>query len=163
MYSCVGNRHFHVKIFLIGNTNDFPPFEDIVKIRRHSPCTLFLWIIEKIFEAMKAKFCYQMLNKPFRIMIVKVFEEEDEDYENEQDEEDENKEEDSEEEEEIRNKQINTEKTFKLDECVICLTNLPNVLFCKCGHLCLSEECDKVESLKICPVCKFENSIKRNI
>ena len=167
LYSCVGNRHFHVKIFLIGNTDDFPPIEDIVEIRRHSPCT-FLWIIETFFDAMKAKFCYQMPNTPFRIMIVQVFEEEDEDYKNEQDEKDENEEEDSEEEdseeeEEIRNKQINTEKTFKLDECVIYLTNPPNVLFCNCGHLCLCEECDKMKSLKICPVCKTENYIKRNI
>ena len=56
---------------------------------------------------------------------------------------------------------LNIEKTFKSDECVICLTNPPNVLFCNCGHLCLCEECDKVKSLKICPVFKTENTIKR--
>ena len=37
------------------------------------------------------------------------------------------------EEEELK---INTEQTFKEDECVICLTNPPNVLFCNCGHIC---------------------------
>ena len=67
------------------------------------------------------------------------------------------------EEEEERNKQINTDKFFKLDECVICLTNLPNILFCNCGHLCLCVECDKTKSLNVCPVCKFENTIKRNL
>ena len=41
------------------------------------------------------------------------------------------------------NKQINTSKSFKSDYCVICLTNLPNVLFCNCGHICLCDECDK--------------------
>ena len=30
---------------------------------------------------------------------------------------------------------INTELTFKSDECLICLTNPPNVLFCNCGHI----------------------------
>ena len=58
---------------------------------------------------------------------------------------------------------INAEQTFKSDECVICLTNSPTVLFCNCGHLCLSVECDEVKSLKTCPVCKTENKIKRAI
>ena len=60
-------------------------------------------------------------------------------------------------------KQINTEQTFKLLECVICLTNPPNVLCCNCGHLCICIECDKVKSLKECPVCKTETTIKRKI
>ena len=58
---------------------------------------------------------------------------------------------------------INIEKSFKSDECVICLTNLPNVLFCNCGHLCICEQCGKMKSLNICPVCKTENTIKRTI
>ena len=60
-------------------------------------------------------------------------------------------------------KQINTKQTFKSVECVICLTNTPNVLFCNCGHLCLCTECDKVKSLNTCPVCKTETTIKRDI
>ena len=56
---------------------------------------------------------------------------------------------------------INTEKSFKSDQCVICLTNPPNVLFCNCGHPCLCVECNEVKSLKICPVCKTEKAIKR--
>ena len=57
----------------------------------------------------------------------------------------------------------NGNKSFKSDECVICLTNPPNVLFCNCGHIAICTECDKVKSLNICPVCKTENTIKRNI
>ena len=54
---------------------------------------------------------------------------------------------------------INAEKTFKEDECVICLTNPPNILFCNCGHLCLCVECGKTgESLEKCPICKTENT-----
>ena len=41
---------------------------------------------------------------------------------------------------------INTEQTFKENECVICLTNPPNVLFCNCGHIAICEECEKVKS-----------------
>ena len=63
----------------------------------------------------------------------------------------------------IMEKQINTKQTFKSVECVICLTNTPNVLFCNCGHLCICIECDKVKSLNTCPVCKTENTIKRTI
>ena len=57
---------------------------------------------------------------------------------------------------------INIEKTFKEDNCVICLTNPPNIVYCNCGHQVLCEECSKkVESLKNCPICKTENTILR--
>ena len=58
---------------------------------------------------------------------------------------------------------INADQIFKSEECVICLTNPPNVLFCNCGHLCICEECDKTKSLKNCPICKTESKIKRII
>ena len=57
---------------------------------------------------------------------------------------------------------INAEKTFKEDNCVICLTNPPNILYCNCGHQVLCEECSKTgESLENCPICKTENTILR--
>ena len=97
-----------------------------------------------------------MLNQPRLNQIIdSLYNEE------EENEEDSEYSEDEEIEEEI--KQINTDKSFKSDECVICLTNPPNVLFCNCGHLCMCEECDKVKSLNTCPVCKTENTIKRII
>ena len=58
---------------------------------------------------------------------------------------------------------INVEQIFKSDECVICLNNPSNVLFCNCGHICICEECEKTRSLKNCPICKIENQIKRII
>ena len=58
---------------------------------------------------------------------------------------------------------INADKSFKSDECVICLTNLPNVLFCNCGHIAICVECDKTKSLKNCPICKTKNTIKRTL
>ena len=64
---------------------------------------------------------------------------------------------------ETRKERINLEKSFKSSECVICLTNPPNVLFCNCGHLCLCVECDEGKSLDVCPVCKNENYIKRMV
>ena len=70
---------------------------------------------------------------------------------------------DEEDEEENEEKQINTTKSRKSDECVICLTNLPNVLFCNCGHIPICVECEEVKSLVVCPVCKTENTIKRII
>ena len=56
---------------------------------------------------------------------------------------------------------INIEKSFKYDECIICLTNLPNVLFCNYGHIAICEECDKMKSLNTCPICKTKSTIKR--
>ena len=36
---------------------------------------------------------------------------------------------------------INEGKTFKEDKCMVCLDEEPNILFCKCGHLCACKEC----------------------
>ena len=59
---------------------------------------------------------------------------------------------------------IIAKKIFKEDNCVICLTNPPNILFCNCGHLCVCEECSKTgESLEKCPICKTENTNLRII
>ena len=32
---------------------------------------------------------------------------------------------------------IQTEPSFKNVVCVICLSNISNVLFCNCGHICI--------------------------
>ena len=56
---------------------------------------------------------------------------------------------------------INSSLSFKSNECVICLTNPPNVLFCNCGHLCLCLECERKKNSNKCPICKTENTIIR--
>ena len=120
------------------------------------------------FNWKKSQFCQKVPTNPFTIGVNIVKQLSDEEKENnieyltEEDIEEARRRED-EEEKEKRNKQINTVKTFKSDECVICLTNSPNVLFCNCGHLCLCEECEELKSLVVCPVCKTENTIKRTI
>ena len=57
---------------------------------------------------------------------------------------------------------INDYKTFKSDQCVICLEEEPKVLFCSCGHLCICEKCAS-HRYDNCPVCKKENTILRII
>ena len=59
------------------------------------------------------------------------------------------------------NKIINSSQTFKSEECVICLTNPPNVLFCNCGHIGICSECKEMEEFNKCPICKTENEIIR--
>ena len=58
---------------------------------------------------------------------------------------------------------INSSQSFKSDKCVICLTNPPHVLFCKCGHICICGECGNRFKNKKCPVCKTENTIIRKL
>ena len=58
-------------------------------------------------------------------------------------------------------KVINLFKIFKSEECIICLTNQPNVLFCNCGHLCYCIKCYKLKTLSTCPICKTDNEIIR--
>ena len=60
----------------------------------------------------------------------------------------------------ITNK-INSSQCFKSEECVICLTNPPNVLFCNCGHICLCGDCKKKYYYGDCPICKTGNNIIR--
>ena len=57
---------------------------------------------------------------------------------------------------------INYFKTFKLEQCVICLEEEPKVLFCNCGHICICEKCAS-HRYDNCPVCKKENTILRII
>ena len=57
---------------------------------------------------------------------------------------------------------INDFKTFKLEECVICLEKKPKVLFCNCGHICICKKCAFYKHI-FCPVCKKENTILRII
>ena len=63
----------------------------------------------------------------------------------------------------LNKKTINSIQTFKTGDCVICLTNPPQVLFCNCGHIPICIECNKMKTLKTCPVCKTENTILRVI
>ena len=57
----------------------------------------------------------------------------------------------------------NKNEIFRSIECVICLNEPPNVLFCNCGHIAICEECNKKESLEQCAICKTENTILRII
>ena len=43
------------------------------------------------------------------------------------------------------------EKTFKFDQCVICLDRKPDVLFIKCKHICVCNECEKMHPSTKCP------------
>ena len=58
------------------------------------------------------------------------------------------------------NQHINANKTFKTEECLICVENKPNVLFYGCEHLCVCEECIRYYESYKCPVCK---NINKNI
>ena len=61
----------------------------------------------------------------------------------------------------LNKKSINSIQTFKTGDCVICLTKPPQVLFCNCGHLCICTECNKIKTLKACPIRQTENEIIR--
>ena len=60
-------------------------------------------------------------------------------------------------------KLINALQSFNSNECVICLTNPPNVLFCNCGHLCFCSECERKKISNECPICKTKNNIIRSL
>ena len=51
-------------------------------------------------------------------------------------------------------------KTFKVDQCAICLDRIPNVLFVKCRHICVCSVCEKAHPSTQCPCCRTEISEK---
>ena len=50
------------------------------------------------------------------------------------------------------------EKTFKFDQCVICLDRKPDVVFIKCNHICVCNECEKMHPSSKCSYCRTEIS-----
>ena len=60
-------------------------------------------------------------------------------------------------------RETNENKSFKSDECAVCMSNPPNVLFCNCGHLSICCRCfETIRQVKIqCVVCKEENATIR--
>ena len=57
---------------------------------------------------------------------------------------------------------INENKTFKPDTCIICVNNVPNVIYCNCGHIPICAECNKIIKDKtVCPFCTHKNKTKR--
>ena len=92
----------------------------------------FLQKIEECFNKQKTNFCYKIHSKPFFISIEQVATTIFNQLQlnqiiNSLDNEEEENEEDSEYSEDEEIKQINTEQTFKSVECVICISNPPNV------------------------------------
>jgi len=52
---------------------------------------------------------------------------------------------------------ISNIKIYSVEECIICLSNLPNIVYAPCGHLCLCNECNTELSKKHdhkCPLCR---------
>ena len=50
------------------------------------------------------------------------------------------------------------EESFRIDKCVICLENEPNILFNDCNHICTCFECEKIRPSVKCSYCRTEIS-----
>ena len=58
----------------------------------------------------------------------------------------------------------NGEKTFKPEECMICLDKEPNVMFCSCGHICICSTCrTNLTNKNKCISCKLVSVNVREI
>ena len=58
---------------------------------------------------------------------------------------------------------ITVSKPFKSDECVICLTNKPDLIFINCLHCCVCLKCERRKPFNRCPSCRTDISMKINI
>ena len=52
---------------------------------------------------------------------------------------------------------------YYIDECVICLSNKPDILFTNCLHHCACLECETINPFESCPYCKNKISMKIKI
>ena len=52
-------------------------------------------------------------------------------------------------------------KPFKTDQCVVCLSKEPSVLFLECLHYCVCLECEETNPFRKCPSCR--KSIKTKV
>ena len=61
--------------------------------------------------------------------------------------------------------EINKEKIFYSDHCIICSDLKPVVLFCNCGHLCICNRCWllMIDKKYCCPICREVNTIVREL
>ena len=58
---------------------------------------------------------------------------------------------------------LHVSNTNKEDDCIICIEEKPNILFCNCGHMVICDKCfNKLENTK-CPKCREINKIIRKI
>ena len=51
----------------------------------------------------------------------------------------------------VFNEAINT---INEEECVVCFTNKPNIIYTDCYHFCVCSDCDKEAKLISCPLCR---------
>ena len=54
-------------------------------------------------------------------------------------------------------------KPFNSDQCVVCLTNKPELLFINCLHRCVCLKCEETNPFHKCPSCRTDISIKVKI
>ena len=45
-------------------------------------------------------------------------------------------------------------KSFKTDQCVVCLSKEPKILFFNCLHYCVCSECEEANPFRKCPSCR---------
>ena len=45
-------------------------------------------------------------------------------------------------------------KTYKTNECVICLSSSPNIIYTDCGHISTCESCELKDEISLCPTCR---------
>ena len=71
--------------------------------------------------------------------------------------------EDEEDEEEEDTTPVAISKPFHSDQCVVCLSKKPELLFLNCLHRCVCIECEETNPFRRCPSCRTHISIKVKI
>ena len=72
-------------------------------------------------------------------------------------------EEDEEEEDDEDTTPVAISKPFHSDQCVVCLSKKPELLFVNCLHCCVCLECEETNPFRRCPSCRTHISIKVKI
>ena len=141
--------------FSFGDPNKNHTYSNVKKFTACECVDGDISVLDKSIENTRAFFeSHSIFGESFQIRIFLRADYYKEEVEQESEAEDESEVEDEPEEEEIEEDPFAVSKPFKTDQCVVCLSKEPSVLFLECLHYCVCLECEEAKPFRKCPSCR---------
>ena len=137
--------------FSFGDPNTNHTYSNVKKFTAHECVNGDISVLDKSTENTRTFFSsHSIIGELFQMRIFLRADYYKEEVKEESEVEDESEEEKEEEEEE----QSKVSRSFKTDQCVVCLSKEPRILFFNCLHYCVCSECEEANPFRKCPSCR---------
>ena len=141
--------------FSFGDPNTNHTYSKVKKITACECVDGDISVLDKSIENTRTFFSpHSIIGELFQIRIFLRADYYKEEVEEESEAEGESEVEDESEEEETEDDLVVVSKPFKTDQCVVCLSKEPSVLFLECLHYCVCLECEEANPFRKCPSCR---------